>query len=271
MNAIDFEYDNKYLSDYGFIICDFNFSNGANEIDSGSKIKFSKISQNNGKRQLLANVQYDECVTATFDICKNPDIYDPDEMEISDEEYRIIMRWLNRKTFLKFQFIDEDKSRDLCYYNASFNLSKLYINNILCGIRLNLETDSPFGYGIEKTFKLIFDENNSEAVIEDISDEIGFIYPEVEIICNGNGTLSLKNITRSCNTEIKNCSSGEVIKLLGNTNVITSSISGRDIANDFNFDFFKIGNTIENRNNKIIATLPCSVLIKYSPFIKSVL
>lgn len=50
MRAIDFEYDNQYLSDYGFIICDFNFSSGANEVDAGSTITFNKISRHSGKR-----------------------------------------------------------------------------------------------------------------------------------------------------------------------------------------------------------------------------
>lgn len=49
MRAIDFEYDNQYLSDYGFIICDFNFSSGANEVDAGSTITFNKISRHSGK------------------------------------------------------------------------------------------------------------------------------------------------------------------------------------------------------------------------------
>lgn len=49
MRAIDFEYDNRYLSDYGFIICDFNFGSGANEIDAGSTITFNKISRHSGK------------------------------------------------------------------------------------------------------------------------------------------------------------------------------------------------------------------------------
>ena len=35
MFALDFEYDGRYLSDYGFIICDFNGSSGAEEITLG--------------------------------------------------------------------------------------------------------------------------------------------------------------------------------------------------------------------------------------------
>lgn len=99
MRAIDFEYDNQYLSDYGFIICDFNFSSGANEVDAGSTITFNKISRHSGKRYGLSSTQYDECITTSFDICKNPDIYDPEDMEISNDEYRDIMRWLNRREF----------------------------------------------------------------------------------------------------------------------------------------------------------------------------
>lgn len=169
MRAIDFEYDNQYLSDYGFIICDFNFSSGANEVDAGSTITFNKISRHGGKRYGLSSTQYDECVTTSFDICKNPDIYDPEDMEISNDEYRDIMRWLNRREFLKFQVIDDGNDnfeRDTCYYNASFNVDKIKINEKLCGMRLTMETDKPFGYGQEQSVSWTFSDSNVSKILK---------------------------------------------------------------------------------------------------------
>ena len=43
MYATDFEYDGQYLSDYGFIICDFNYSKGSVTVDTGSKLSFEKV------------------------------------------------------------------------------------------------------------------------------------------------------------------------------------------------------------------------------------
>lgn len=271
MRAIDFEYDNQYLSDYGFIICDFNFSSGANEVDAGSTITFNKISRHSGKRYGLSSTQYDECITTSFDICKNPDIYDPEDMEISNDEYRDIMRWLNRREFLKFQVIDDGNDnfeRDTCYYNASFNVNKIKINEKLCGMRLTMETDKPFGYGQEQSVSWTFSDSNVSKILSDISDEIGYTYPTVIITINRNGDLSLYNELENCTTVIKNCKVGEVITLNGDTQIITTTYAGHDICNDFNYEFFRIGNTINNRNNRISVSLPCNVVIKYTPIIK---
>lgn len=271
MRAIDFEYNNRYLSDYGFIICDFNFGSGANEIDAGSTITFNKISRHSGKKYSLSSTQYDECITTSFDICKNPDIYDPEDMEISNDEYRDIMRWLNRREFLKFQVIDDGNDnfeRDTCYYNASFNIDKIKINEKLYGIRLKMETDKPFGYGQEQSVSWTFSDSNVSKILSDISDEIGYIYPTVIITINRNGDLSLYNELENCTTVIKNCKVGEVITLDGDTHIITTTYISHDVCNDFNYEFFRIGNTINNRNNRISVSLPCNVVIKYTPIIK---
>lgn len=271
MRAIDFEYDNRYLSDYGFIICDFNFGSGANEIDAGSTITFNKISRHSGKKYSLSSTQYDECITTSFDICKNPDIYDPEDMEISNDEYIDIMRWLNRREFLKFQVIDDGNDnfeRDTCYYNASFNIDKIKINEKLYGMRLKMETDKPFGYGQEQSVSWTFSDSNVSKILSDISDEIGYIYPNVIITINRNGDLSLYNELENCTTVIKNCKVGEVITLDGDTHIITTTYISHDVCNDFNYEFFRIGNTINNRNNRISVSLPCNVVIKYTPIIK---
>ena len=271
MRAIDFEYDNRYLSDYGFIICDFNFGSGANEIDAGSTITFNKISRHSGKKYSLSSTQYDECITTSFDICKNPDIYDPEDMEISNDEYRDIMRWLNRREFLKFQVIDDGNDnfeRDTCYYNASFNIDKIKINEKLYGMRLKMETDKPFGYGQEQSVSWTFSDSNVSKILSDISDEIGYIYPTVIITINRNGDLSLYNELENCTTVIKNCKVGEVITLDGDTHIITTTYISHDVCNEFNYEFFRIGNTINNRNNRISVSLPCNVVIKYTPIIK---
>ena len=112
MYAIDFEYDGQYLSDYGFIICDFNSSYGIAEASAGSVITFNKIQRDNGRKYGLSSTQYSECVSATFDICKNDDIWERDQLEITNDEYRDLMRWLNRREFLSFQLVDDTDEFD---------------------------------------------------------------------------------------------------------------------------------------------------------------
>lgn len=266
MNAIDFEYDGQYLSDFGFIICDFNGSSGADAVSVGSTLTFNTVSRYGGKMHSLTSTQYDECITATFDICKNPDEYD--DMEITGDEFRDLMRWLNRREFLKFQIYDSDLDYETCYFEASFNVEKIKIHETTYGLRLNMETNKPFGYGAEQRVKWTFSDTSSYKLLSNISDEIGNLYPSMKITCAEDGDLQIYNALCDCTMEIKNCTSGEVIEIDGDTQIITTSLSTHKVCEDFNYEFFKIGNTYDNRNNKISVTLACALEISYNPIIK---
>jgi len=156
MLALDFEYDGRYLSDFGFIVCDFNNTSGANTVEVGSQIDFKMVSTNHGKSNTLTSSDFNGTIQATFDICKDPDKYDQKDMYISSDEYRDIARWLNRGQFCLFQALykDEDYNREPCFYKASFNLSKILIGEKLAGITVEMTTDKPFGYA-ERITKII--------------------------------------------------------------------------------------------------------------------
>lgn len=268
MYAIDFEYDGQYLSDYGFIVCSFDSSSGTNIVDAGSKITFNKVPHHRGKQYSLASTQYDTCIQAIFDICKNPEEYDKEEMVITSNEYRDLMRWLNRNEFLKFHVFYDDDERDVCYFNVSFNIEKIYIGELLYGLRLTLESDRPFGYGQEQSDSYNFINTSSSFIFHDSSDEIGSTYPFVTITCHTDGNLKIHNELENCTTYIKNCKAGEVITLDGELQIITSTYNSHDICNDFNYEFLRIGNTFQTRSNRITVSLPCEINIRYSPIIK---
>lgn len=269
MNALDFEYDGQYLSDYGFIVCDFDDKSGANVVSAGSQITFDTVPVLRGKRNILISVKYGDALQSTFDICKNPDRYD--DMIISNDEYRDLMRWLNRSEFLKFQVLFDNKDFGYiapCHYYASFNVEKIFVREQLYGLRLKMETNAPFGFGEEQRHVFNITDTSKTYNLFDVSDEIGYTYPSVTIICNSTGDLVLTNTKENCRTEIKGCRSGEVISMDGNILSITTSRSTHDICNDFNYDFFKIGNTFDDRENFITASLPCTLEISYCPIIK---
>lgn len=267
MYALDFEYDGLCLSDFGFIICDFNASSGANIVSAGSKITFNTVSRNKGKKYSLSGTQYDECIQTTFDICKNPELYD--DLKITRDEYKDLERWLNRHGFFNFQVLnEEDIEYEFRFYKASFNLDKVKINDTLYGIELTMETDKPFGYGVEKKFSWNIEDISKAVTLIDMSDEIGYIYPSMVITCKSSGDFSIYNENEDCTMSIKNCSAGEVLTINGDILDIKSSLSSHRIYDDFNFEFFRIGNTLRNRENKILVSLPCELELKYNPIIK---
>ena len=130
-----------------FII--FNFGDkGIENISGGSDISFNKVMREQGKIYGLSGTQYGECLECSFQICKNPCIYN--DYGIDNEEYREIMRWLNRREFLPFKpFNGETGGNEEIWFNGSFNINKLIMNGKTYGLELTLVTDKPFGYGKE--------------------------------------------------------------------------------------------------------------------------
>lgn len=268
MYATDFIYDGEYLSDYNFVICSINSSEGVSEVSAGSEITFNQVAMNQGEKYSLTSTKYDNCISTTFDICKDPDYFE--DIEVTEEEYRVIMRWLNRKEYLKFCF-RTDYNR-VCYYNASFNIKNIYIDDVLYGFRLTMYTNRPFGYGEDIEVVISTTTTNDIITVEDESDEIGFTYPQLKIqIGDTTGDFIITNETHAPDapTIIKNCSVGEVITIDCENQVIESTYSNH-ICNDFNYRFFKLGNFFRTNKNEISISLPCTVTITYKPIIKNI-
>lgn len=268
MFAYDFEFDGQYLSDFGMTICTFDNNGGIANASSGAKISFNKVSTSRGLRQMLTGTSYDECVSADFNICKDPERFE--DMVITDDEFRDIVRWLNRHEFLPFRAIDEDQDRDTCYFNASFNIEKVKLDGDIVGLNLTMETDKPYGYGQEQSLSWVVKDPKQPYVLSDMSDEIGVTYPSMVITSNATGTLRLENLTEPCVMVLKNLTPGEIITIDGDTRIIKTSRAAHDLSKgDFNFEFFRFGNTYLNRNNKIVASLPCQIVFSYRPIIKN--
>lgn len=276
MIATDFVYDDIKLSDKGYIICDFDDKSGTEIVDVGSTITFNKIKRDSGRIYTLASATYDECVTATFDICKNDCLYNNNEMEITTEEFREIMQWLNRREFLPFRIVDANQT--VCWYNASFNVDKIVIGGKIYGVRLTMETDRPFGYDDKVTRTYALSDSNVTVSIINTSNEIGYLYPTVTIKCWMGGDLIITNTLEDSTTVIKNCSNAEVITINGETQTIVTNNernhTKKKIHNDFNWEFPRIGTKMIRgqvvRNNDITTSLPCEITIEYRPIVKDV-
>ena len=261
----DFKYDNEYLSHFGFVVCGFGSSSELETHSGGSKIVYDKVPMHRGKIHSLVNSKYDECITATFDICKDTCNTAQENMEISSDEYRDLARWLNRRDFHKFQTVGSD-----VWYSASFNLEKIYIDGTLYGVRLTMETDSPFGFGEDVTVNIIATNSAVSHSVFDRNDEVGYSYPLFKITCGQTGNLTISNDRDNHATVIKNCSAGEVINLDGKNQIITTSLSSHKIQNDFNFEFPTLVNSIDNRYTNYTFSLSCEVEIIYTPIVKDI-
>lgn len=268
MRAVDFEYAGQQLSDFGFMLCQFTTPSNPNVVSAGTKVTFQTVSTQNGRYHANTGITYEECLTGTYDICR--DTCSGIAQEIPSDEYRALVRWLNRKQFLRFGFIDPTSGVIPFYCDGSFNIEKILIDGVLCGVRLQLKTNRPFCYGSLITEIKQISSSNGSITIENYSDETGYLYPDLTITCNSAGDLTLANDLANCTMIIRNCSLGEVITQTGASQIISSSLSTHMLYNDFNFGFFRLARTYETTTNTITVSLPCSLSISYYPIIKEI-
>ena len=261
MKAYDFEYDGLRLSDKGFVICKFD-SSGVETITNGSTITFNTVSTMRGVKHELTSVEYADCLTATFQICKNLCL-DKNE-EVSLEDMRDIMRWLNRKSFHKFKLLDNEYTG--IYFEASFNVSKIEVGGRLCGFELEMFTNRPFALLEPVTVVINNEVANETKSIYSLSDDEGYVYPNMEIEILESGDLEIYNTTEDRTMVISNCEKGEIIKV--DYPIISTSLSHHKIQNDFNWRFFRIVSSFKNRLNEIKVSLPCKIKMTYSPIVK---
>lgn len=261
MKAIDFEFNNKRLSDFGFIIA--NFGSKGLEIVDGAEITFNTIPVCDGSMNYLVSTKYENCLGTTIQVCKYS--CSTDVQEISSSEFREISKWLNRKKFLKFKILDEEHI-DL-YYNASVaSIGRIELDGRLMGLELNIVTNSPHALKEPRVITIKNLTVDGKHSINDTSYEEGYIYPYIEITINEDGNLNIHNAIEDRDTYIANCVSGEVITM--DYPVIQSSVSSHNIQNDFNWNFFRVANTFENSRNDLAISLPCTIKMKYSPIVK---
>lgn len=261
MKCYDFWYDNLKLSDFGFMICSFD-SGGTDTISNGSEITFNQVSVLNGAKQELTSVQYDNCITATIQICKN--LCNDNNFEVSVEEMRNIMTWLNRKGFHKFKLIDDEYVG--IYFESSFNVSKVEIGGKICGFELEMTTNRP--WALQEPVEIVINNDIANKICSfySKSDEEGYVYPDMEIAIASDGNLDIYSVTEDRHMVINNCKSGEVITI--DYPIIQTSLNSHKIQNDFNWVFYRVSTSFKNKENEFTASLPCSIKIKYSPIVK---
>lgn len=267
MRTHDFEYDGLNLSSFGYIICDFDKS-GKKTISNGSEITFVNATTRNGAKWEPTGVTYGNFLETKFGICKNP--CGQSDLTMTMDEVRTLSRWLNRKENRKFKLLSDEYQN--VYFEGSFNLELVKINDQVQGMNLEFKSNRPYALEEEKTFFIRNKEKDGCHVIYDLSDDVGFIYPKTVIRIESNGDLQIVNQvgegeeSHTTETMIANCKKGEEITM--DYPMIESSDKTHAIQNDFNWQFFRISNTFKDSVNRLTVSLPCSIEIRYSPIAK---
>lgn len=267
---IDFEYANKRLSDFGWVLCDFDSNKGVQEAEIGCNITFNTVKNNHSSIHSITSSTYENVYTKPFKIMKNPCIYHDDNIYATTQEIRALTKWLNRRVYHKFKpDKGEQESSDICYY-GSFNIMEIVLYDKVVGLSLTFTSNAPYGFSDMNELSFSISEKNEKIFISGDSDEYGVIYPYVKITCNSNGTLQIKNLTTSNKVEIKNCSNNETIYMDGEHKIIYSDIREQsEICGDFNYEYLDIEiDDNDNCENEYEISIPCEITINYSPIRK---
>ena len=71
MKAKDFEFNNKRLSEFGLVLCQFGGSKGLETVTDGAPINFTTVPSMRGTKHNLTSSQYEDCLQTAFLVCKH--------------------------------------------------------------------------------------------------------------------------------------------------------------------------------------------------------
>lgn len=255
----DFQFGDNFASDFGLMVATFDSSGGVETVSSGSQLTFNTVKPVGRDVSNLIGTTYEETISTNFQLCK---MIDCDAAIITPEEFGAINRWLNRKIFNEFK--TNENGYENIRFVGSFNVQAIKVYGDIYGIDLTFTSNAPYGFSDETENYF----SGKSFYIYDDSDEVGEIYPLVVITCNESGTLSISNTLDDEVLQIQNCIKGETITIDGENKIITSTSSEHNIANDFNYNFLKVINTYNDRDNTYTSSLNIDVDMKYSPIRK---
>lgn len=254
-----FVFDDRTTEDFNLILC--SFDSGYEDGVAGSEIEFTTTSNPVRKRWYkTGNATYQSPLEFNIQVAK------PDFAEFDAYELSAIQRWLIRQDGYKdFQFIQADY--DNVHFNVMINKIEYIGTGVVKGLDISCVCDAPFGYG--HIVKNIFEVTNTQSFkIIDLSDEIGYIYPDMEIEILNNCDLSIHNSIENRTFQIKNCIQNEVITIDGNTLQMTTTAINHKLYNDSNYIFPRIANKHYERTNILTITGDCKITMTYRPIRK---
>lgn len=201
-------------------------------------------------------------ITFMKDPCK---ISDQNDMALTDFEVRAILRELTGKQYYQNLYLYDGRNHydEPVHFRAKVTeTSRQVVNGLTMGLKFGFECDSFWMYTDELSLDLR-PKANQNVYFYNSSDELNdYLLPILEITI-GSAADSFTITNKSDNdrqTKITTVSSGEIITLDSLHTKISSSKSGRLIADDFNMKWVKL----VPDENILVFSQNCSVTMKYT-------
>lgn len=243
INAKDFTFCNKKLSDFGFIIA--NFDSSSDEDVSCGNVELITARPPMSSKNIIHGVSYGEPIKLVFQIVKFDYVTCTCSSEpVTDKEYEDLMRWLVKTNYNYINFDDGD-----VYFNVTMSVTAKKIGGHIRGFEITATNDSVYSYSQEYSTEF----TSGVSTFVDESSVIGYTYPEKFVITAlADGDVNL-GVVGDVGILIEDCVAGEVLVMDCEHKIITSSVPSHDLSSCFNFVFFRFSNSDETRENRIMA------------------
>lgn len=279
MIANYFSYDGISSEVYNLVIGSFSGSDdGTQEMGN---VEITTVKAPHSNTFLKANATYNSPIVMTFSIMKM-NCADMNDYIFTEREIGFISRWLARKDYKKLKFYQD--GWDSIHYNAILKVNQHMVGGECVGFDITATCDAPWGYDRTQTTNIDASSGSADVQIYDDSDEIGELYPRVEIDVIEGGNIEITNNFTGKTTKIRNCIAGEQILLtkmaiessecIPDDTGATYDYKGRHktLYDDFNWtwpticNYFTPQNTRDSRVNRYVINGACRVkLIWDSP------
>lgn len=241
INAKDFTFCNKKLSDFGFIIA--NFDSSSDEDVSCGNVELITARPPMSSKNIIHGVSYGEPIKLVFQVVKFDYVTCTCSSEpVTDKEYEDLMRWLVKTNYNYVNFDDGD-----VYFNVTMSVAAKKIGGHIHGFEITATNDSVHSYSQEYTKEL-----KPGEIFIDESSVVGYTYPKKLVITVTENSHAYCGVLDDKAMFIDNCTAGEIITVDCENKIISSSNTAHDLSSDFNFVFFRFSNTEETRENKIL-------------------
>ena len=258
-----FTFDNTTSDELGLMVCEFN-GNTPSET-SGGNIEFTLTSAPIRNRWYKSgNANYSEAIKFEFQVMKQN--FEP----IDSYEYSTYARLLQRKDDYK-EFTITKLDYDTVHFYAQLNISPIQVGGDIMGINITGTTDSPYAYGQMITKKISTENGIGMLKFVDMSDEIGYIYPDIKIDISSACNLKITNETSGEIFKLNNCVNNEIINIDSTILEMTSTALSHKLYEDSNYKFPRIVNDINKRTNIFKVEGNCTLTMKYRPIRKVVI
>lgn len=264
MDKCDFIFRGESLSSHGYVLCEFGGASGTSVVSTDSQREIVSIPMFGGKYHPVIYHIYGGALIVEMSICK---LTNDDNYVITPQESALLKRWLHSQYASELRLCGSEYNG--LFWNGLFNVEEVHSAMECIGFHLTFTATAPFGYKDKVTFSGTVDANAS-IMIDDISDDEGYIYPDMIITLKSAGDLKITNEFDKRVTIVKKCVAGEMLTFTHLLQILSSNAS-HSLGDDFNYKFTRINNTYGKTQNKITFSLPCTYSISYNPIAKVVI